>query len=461
MSLRYESASIAINTKEQYIHIKHYVKFNLALLIVHCNGIIIPHFALHMHSKMIRIIMRAPIGNSLITKLTPKEKQYDVRDTKLPGFLIRVNPSGKMFYVCQFKRGRRINIGRVGILTPAQARDKALTILGDAAKGIDPTDANKKKTGLTLNEFINDHYKPWIVEHRKNHVKTLDHIKRCFIKPFGDKALMDITPALIDQWRTQRLKDGRAIETVNRESATFKAAISKAVLWGFIEKHPLEKFKLLKSDRSGKVRFLSSEEEQNLREAALNREIKIKAERTRANQWRIERNYPTYTDLNQFVFADHMRAMILLSINTGLRRGELFSLEWGNVHFDQAILTIEGSYAKSGRTRHIPLNTEALHTLKSWRAQTENNDLVFPSKDGKRFDTIKKSWKSICDEANIKNFRWHDLRHHFASRLVMAGVDLNTVRELLGHSDMAMTLRYAHLAPEHKANAVEKLVRHL
>jgi hypothetical protein len=72
--------------------------------------------------------MRALITNSLVTKLTPREKQYDVRDTKLPGFLIRVNPSGKMFYVCQFKRGRRINIGRVGVLTPAQARDKALSL---------------------------------------------------------------------------------------------------------------------------------------------------------------------------------------------------------------------------------------------------------------------------------------------------------------------------------------------
>jgi site-specific recombinase XerD len=72
---------------------------------------------------------------------------------------------------------------------------------------------------------------------------------------------------------------------------------------------------------------------------------------------------------------------------------------------------------------------------------------------------VKTSWKGIRNTAKIKNFRWHDMRHHFASRLVMAGVDLNTVRELLGHSDLAMTLRYAHLAPEHKANAVEKLVR--
>ena len=123
------------------------------------------------------------------------------------------------------------------------------------------------------------------------------------------------------------------------------------------------------------------------------------------------------------------------------------------------MLTIEGTYAKSGKTRHIPLNSEALDVLKSWRQQTDSVNLVFPNKNGAPFDNVKKAWTGILSEAKITNFRWHDMRHHFASRLVMADVDLNTVRELLGHADMTMTLRYAHLAPEHKANAVEKLVQ--
>lgn len=403
--------------------------------------------------------MKAIINTSLLSRLKPKDKPYDVRDDKLIGFLVRVNISGKLLYMCEYARGKRMTIGKVGVLTPTQARDKALAILGDAAKGIDPRNKHSKNSCITLEEFINCHYAPWFREHRKSGDKTLAHIKRCFIVSFGDKSITEITPVLIDQWRTRRLKLGRTTETVNRDIATFKAALSKAVLWGFIDKHPLEKLKLLKADRKGKVRFLSTVEEERLREATVTRETKIKAERDRANHWRKERGYDLLPSINLYQFADYLRPMILLSINTGLRRGEIFSLQWENVNFDRAMVTIEGSYAKSGKTRHVPLNKEALSVLKCWSKQTNTSNLVFANKDGKRFDSIKKSWTGVLKLAKITNFRWHDLRHHFASKLVMAGVDLNTVRELLGHSDMAMTLRYAHLAPEHKAKAVEKLVQ--
>jgi integrase len=149
--------------------------------------------------------------------------------------------------------------------------------------------------------------------------------------------------------------------------------------------------------------------------------------------------------------------MVLLTVNTGLRRGEVLQLKWSDVDLLQRKVIIRGDNAKSGKTRYVPLNDEAMTTLQRWRPSAEVTGWVFPGHDGGRMMSIKTSWKGVLISAAITDFRWHDLRHHFASRLVMKGVDLNTVRELLGHADLSMTLRYAHLSPEHKADAVARL----
>jgi integrase len=206
------------------------------------------------------------------------------------------------------------------------------------------------------------------------------------------------------------------------------------------------------------VRFLSNEEEAALR-AALNQREKIGCQkRDSANQWRAVRRYTLMPDLKNAYFFDHLKPMVLFSINTGLRRGEILHLTWEQVNFNERLLTLHGYNTKSGKTRHLPLNSEAFDVLSCWKKQSETTKLVFPSKTGGVINDLRKSWKRILVEAGIENFRWHDLRHHFASRLVMNGIDLNTVRELLGHADIKMTLRYAHLAPEHKAKAIESIV---
>jgi integrase len=99
---------------------------------------------------------------------------------------------------------------------------------------------------------------------------------------------------------------------------------------------------------------------------------------------------------------------------------------------------------------HIPMNETLTHTLTKWKEQTrgDGEKLVFPSpKSGEVMDNCKSAWAKLLKDAGITNFRWHDMRHDFASHLVMNGVDLNTVREFMGHADLKMTLRYAHLAP--------------
>jgi integrase len=174
--------------------------------------------------------------------------------------------------------------------------------------------------------------------------------------------------------------------------------------------------------------------------------------RESANAWRAARGKPTMPAIE--AYADHVTPLVLVAMNTGMRRGELTSLTWSDVHLPGKRLTVRAETSKAGKARHLPLNSEAVAVLERWAKCTPyDGDRVFP------IESPKKAWAALIDDAKISDLRFHDLRHHFASRLVMAGIDLNTVRDLLGHADIKMTLRYAHLAPEHKASAVETLVR--
>jgi integrase len=149
-----------------------------------------------------------------------------------------------------------------------------------------------------------------------------------------------------------------------------------------------------------------------------------------------------------------------LAVNTGLRRSELFHLRWEDVDLEAKWLTVHGASAKNGQTRRIPLNAEARSTLEAWRKLAKEDELrVFPGVGGDRLKRVDRAWRGLRKRAELTNFRFHDLRHHFASRLVQSGVPLNTVRELLGHADTTMVLRYAHLSPDHLAEAVEKVAR--
>ncbi|MFO1352959.1 MAG: site-specific integrase [Gammaproteobacteria bacterium] len=282
-------------------------------------------------------------------------------------------------------------------------------------------------------------------------------MRACFGE-FNAKKLTELSPWLIDKWRANRLKEGLKPATLNRDLVALKAALSKALDWHLIDAHPLKDVKPAKVDHGGVVRFLDDQEETRLRQALALREQRIRRERDNANAWRRDRGYPLLPDLHSVAFVDHLQPLVLLAMNTGLRRGELFNLAWENIDLERARLTIIAHHAKSGKARYLPLNQEALTVLKGWRGQTANRTgLVFPGKAGRPLDNVNSAWEKVLADACIQGFRWHDLRHHFASRLVMSEVDLNTVRELLGHGDIKMTLRYAHLAPEHKAAAVAKL----
>lgn len=400
--------------------------------------------------------MKAEISNKLLRSLTPQNKVYEVRDTSLKGFLLRVEKGGTKTYFIEYARGKRIKLGRADALTPHQARELAKESLGRVFGGKDPAKEKRElRNQHTLAAFIDETYQPWLMENIKSGRSTLERLRKSF-KPILSYPLSEISLLHLERWKAARLKTGIKPSTVNRELSDIKACFSRAKAWGFLKENAISDVKLCKVDKHSKTRYLNADELMRLRQALDDREERMKEERDNANEWRKVRDYPLMPSLRDRAFVDHLKPLVLLSLNTGIRRGEALSLRWDSLDLGLKILTVRSESAKSGKTRHIPLNSEALGILKEWREQIEPScPYVFPGEDGKPLQGIKTSWANLLKEAQISSFRWHDLRHSFASLLVMKGTPLNTVRELLGHSDYEMTLRYAHLAPEHKAAALE------
>ena len=361
--------------------------------------------------------MQAKISNSLIPKIQPGAKPYEIADTELKGFLLRVQPSGLVAFYVSYRaingKRNRISLGRHPAITPAQARDHAKQILADVVKGGDPAQRRKAARCDLLADYLANEYGPWVKAHRKDGEATMHRLLSCFDKHL-DKKLSELTPVVIERWRTKRLAASVTPATINRDIASLRSALSKAVEWGHLETHPLDKVKRLGVDNNKIIRWLKEDEETRLRDALSKRQEDAKDERARANIWRRERRLPELQDLSTHRFTDHLMPMILLALNTGIRQGELFNLRWQDVDLGNANLTIIGTSAKSGKTRHIPLNTEALETMKEWHARSGTQTLVFPNAKGEPFDNVKKSWTNLLTKAGIVNFRWHDMRHHFA-----------------------------------------------
>ena len=410
----------------------------------------------------VRSIMQAKISATLIPKLKPEPKPYEVNDTETAGFLLRVQPSGSISYYCAFRtqgKRNRLLLGRHPSISPAQARDHARRVIASVVQGGDPLAHKRQPKSQSLAGFLDDEYLPWATVNHRSGAATVARIKTAF-PSFLKQSLDEISSLQIERWRTKRNEAQRKPSTVNRDLASLKSALSRAVEWGLLKSHPLKRVRLARLDSVGVVRYLTDDEGSRLQASLDTREGRLRTERDTANRWRQDRKYALLPDLRSSPFADHLKPMVLLSLGTGLRRGELFNLKWSDVDPIQTNLTVRGTTAKSGKTRHVPLNIDVAKTLAGWREHAKGEgEYVFTNSAGRPFDNVNKAWSAVLIGSKISNFRWHDMRHDFASHLVMAGVDLNTVRELLGHADLKMTLRYAHLAHEHKAAAVEKLIR--
>ena len=234
---------------------------------------------------------------------------------------------------------------------------------------------------------------------------------------------VDIAPGTFRRWLDeQRWKPA----SMNRMKSVLSTVYRLAMENGKAKSNPARAIKRRREDNT-KLRFLLPQEE-----------IRLRAEIAKTYPWHL----PEY----------------LVALNTGMRPSEQYGLEWTNVDFTRKQISVLRS--KSGKPRHIPMNSEVVSALRTVHARPLRGQKVFLNEDGDPlvgykhwFGPALKSAK-LCDTG----VTWYTLRHGFASRLVMAGVDLRTVADLMGHATIQMTMRYAHLAPEHKLDAVERLL---
>jgi len=268
--------------------------------------------------------------------------------------------------------------------------------------------------------------------------RTVERYKEClrWFKDYIDNLpkspcyLSDITPEIIEDFKIERLRQGKKKKTVYNELAVIRRFLNLAVQRGHLHVNPMDKVEMPKLTDKKLPRFLTKEELEKI-----------------------------YIELKQ-----EDRDVIKILANTGMRWGELRYLEWRDIDFDQKVIKIRrkklhtGEYwePKAGTERNIPMNKIVYEILNKRR---QNRGFVFTTNMGNMLNknNIRVRLQKVCEKLGIENVSLHTLRHTFCSHLVMQGVDLPTVAKLAGHRDIKTTMIYSHLARDHVRKAIEKL----
>lgn len=233
----------------------------------------------------------------------------------------------------------------------------------------------------------------------------------------------------------------RANASINRVLACLRHMLTKAVEWDMLDRNPFDKGRSLQlKENNRRLRYLTEEEIQGLL-----------AECPDPSESNVKRDEKGLIQGSQ---APHLKDFIIVAINTGMRKGEILSLKWGQVRNGFIYL----DKTKTDEARQIPINDDLVECFKGIRKRQQlTSQYVFPDEKGGHIHDIKTAFKSALDRASITDFRPHDLRHTFASHYLMRGGSLKALKEILGHADIKMTMRYAHLSKEFAKEEIQVL----
>ena len=245
---------------------------------------------------------------------------------------------------------------------------------------------------------------------------------RTLTKRFKDKPLNGFNMEDLELLQTEWIKKNYSVAYANRLIIILRRMFKKAIDWNMANEDLLKKvsISLLKGETK-RLRYLSENEAERL----------------------ISHCEP------------YLKPIVITALNTGMRKSEILQLTWDRVDMLNRVILLDTT--KNGERRELPINQTLYNALSSITRHIKCDYVFYNPETLKPYYDVKKSFAAALRKSKILNFRFHDLRHTFASWLVMGGVDLTTVKELLGHKDVKMTLRYSHLAASHISNAVKVL----
>lgn len=279
----------------------------------------------------------------------------------------------------------------------------------------------EKKQEYTFKELA-EKYLNWC-KGRQRSYSVKKYVIAQLLERYENVTVAEFSNQEIEQLQTDYLREDYMPASVNKTVAILKHMFTKACDWQMIAEDTLRKIRKAKpvKGENKRLRFLSQEECQTLINAC----------------------------------EPYLKAIVITALNTGMRKGEILGLKWSNVDLRHGFILLD--ITKNGERREIPINDTLKGVLQDITRRLDVSYVFYNNVTGKPYQDVKRSFNAACRKAGIKDFHFHDLRHTFASHLVMAGVDITTVKELLGHKTLTMTLRYAHLSPSHKVEAVRKL----
>lgn len=330
-----------------------------------------------------------------------------------------MKPSGARSFVVRYRhegRNRSYTLGAYGVLTPDEARKQARLVLGNVARGDDPSaERRMDREAPTVADLAADYLERHALPNKRpSSIRSDKALLSHYILPklghlkAGDLARRDI--------ERLHLSLKSSPYQANRTLALLSKMLSLAVAWQWRHDNPVRGIPRFPEEK--RDRWLKDEELERLfaaLEASPNKRSGV---------------------------------AIRLLILTGARRGEVLSATWDQFDLERGVWTKPSAHTKQKKTEHVPLSGTACDLLREWRAACPTDALyLFPGDTkGKPLQEIKKAWRQICQEAGLAEVRIHDLRHTYASHLVSSGLSLPIVGRLLGHTQAQTTQRYAHLA---------------